>query len=112
MIGFQDFDRAIQFMKERDSSIDKINQLIDEEFEWSALYPYTKYKKALIDLLVAAVSDNYDAREDIEYFVYDLSFGSRWSPGCVMEVDGTDIRMETVEDLYNYIVENNNKAKL
>ena len=38
----------------------------------------------------------------IEYFCYELNFGEKWTQGCVKQKDGTDIKLETPEDLYNY----------
>lgn len=40
----------------------------------------------------------------IEYFCFDLNFGKKWEPGFVTQKDGTDIKLETPEDLYDYLV--------
>ena len=109
MISLHDFDKAIRFIEERDKGVEKVNKVFTEEFEDSVFYPYFKYEAAFVDLLVAAVSDNYDAREDIECFLYELDYGHNWEPGMITEAGGTDVKMSSTEDLYNYIVENNKK---
>lgn len=40
----------------------------------------------------------------IEYFCFELDFGKKWEVGCVRQKDGTDIKLETPEDLYDYLV--------
>lgn len=39
----------------------------------------------------------------IDYYVYELNFGESYQPGMVERADGTEIPLETVEDLYNLL---------
>lgn len=39
----------------------------------------------------------------ISYYVYDLDFGDDYSDGCTKDVDGKNIKLKTIEDLYNII---------
>ena len=42
----------------------------------------------------------------IEYFIYDLEWGTAWTEESITEADGTPIRLSTVEELYDYLAEN------
>lgn len=104
MISLHDFRKAVEFIKERDEAMNKINKVFTDEFEDSIFYPYFRYEHAMIELLVAATSDKYNTEDDINYFIYELDFGDSWKPGMITDKDGNDIKMATIEDLYNYIV--------
>lgn len=45
-------------------------------------------------------SDKYNL---IEQFCLELDFGNKWKEGTITEKDGTDIKLQTTEDLYNYL---------
>ena len=109
MISLEQFNDAITFIEERDRAMVKVNDVFTEEFEDTIFYPYFRYEAAMIKLLIASVSDNYDATEDIEYFIYELDYGKKWTRGMITDQDGNDIKMQTVIDLYNYITEQNKK---
>lgn len=40
---------------------------------------------------------------DVEYFCIDIDFGRDYKPGCVQELDGTDVDFSTAEKLYDYL---------
>lgn len=39
----------------------------------------------------------------IEYWLYDLDAGKKWEPGLVEDENGNDIKLETIEDLWNVL---------
>lgn len=43
---------------------------------------------------------------NIGYFVYELKFGTQWAPVIVTDENGNDIKLETAENLYDYLVSN------
>lgn len=45
------------------------------------------------------------AKEDIEYFVYELDFGREFEIGNIMDKDGNPIDFSSAEKLYDYFVE-------
>lgn len=55
-----------------------------------------------LDILREIFKDDDDW---IRYWVYDLEFGSRWVKGMIT-VDGVEISLRTVRDLYNFLVLN------
>lgn len=46
-----------------------------------------------------------DRAEMIAYFVYELDFGRKYSPGYVIDENGEDINLSTAEKLYEYLAE-------
>lgn len=47
-----------------------------------------------------------DADEWISYFCYELDFGREYHSGSITYVDGSDIKMENAEDLYEFLIRN------
>ena len=67
--------------------------------------------EAIFDLLKYSTNDETDL---ISYFCYELNFGEDWYEGCVTDEDGTDIRLQDIDDLYNVLVsdeERRNKSQ-
>ena len=62
-------------------------------------------ENAFVELLEEACGIKEDSwgYSDISYFAYELDYGKKWKPGTITEADGTDIKMETAEDLWDYI---------
>ena len=61
---------------------------------------------AMVDLLSLAMGlevGTCDGNE-IEYFIYDLNFGTDYKEGCLTDMNGTPIYISTTEKLYDYIV--------
>lgn len=49
-----------------------------------------------------------DANDTITYFCFELDYGRKWKPGMVTEKDGGDVVLSTSEDLYNYLISQEN----
>jgi len=41
----------------------------------------------------------------ISYFIYELNWGEDWEPGYVTGTDGNDIELSTIEQLYDFLVD-------
>lgn len=100
-LTLEQFSVYIEFIKERDKNMEKINKLFTEEFEDSIFYPYFRYEAQMVRLLETVMKDK---GEWISYFIYDLDFGNKWHENCVTDGD-KDIPLGTIEDLYNFLVE-------
>lgn len=61
----------------------------------------------VLELLEHIMHDNEDY-PNIEYFIYELDWGTKWDSGVLTD-NGEDIRLDTVESLYEYLVKNYNK---
>lgn len=110
MIDKQTFISSIEFIKEKSDAQFRINDAISAEFPDSYFYPYSEYENAYVNLLCKVMSDNYDATEDITYFIYELDFGSNWRPGSLTD-NGEDIDISTASKLYDYVKMCNERTK-
>ena len=102
MISKELFVETINFMKERNDTVDRINREISVEFEDSAFYPYFRYEEMLVKVLEATM---HDENEWIRYFLYEGNYGEDLKPDSVSEADGTPIDIITSEKLYDFLVE-------
>ena len=51
------------------------------------------------------ITKPFEISEVIDYWIYDLNFGSKYYDGCITEKDGTNIVLKTAENLYDYLIE-------
>lgn len=103
MLNKKSFVEYINFIKKMQDSEMRIYHVLREEITDFDGFIYSKYETKFVDLL-AEVMDDKD--EWISYFIYELDFGQNWKEGTVTEKDGTDIRLQTPEDLYILLTEN------
>ena len=104
MIKKELFVQTINFLKERNDAMFKLNKMFTEEFEDSVFYPYFKYDAQIVRLLAASFDYDDDMIEDnISYFCFELDFGRKYQLGDVSESDGTLIPLGTPEELYDYL---------
>lgn len=65
---------------------------------------------ALLEKLMDDSKDDEYGISDISYFIYDLEWGSNWTPDSLTDEDGNSIDISTIEKLYDYLASNiNNK---
>jgi hypothetical protein len=55
---------------------------------------------SVIDLLEAHFEDE---DEWITYWMFELDFGSKWKNGTITDDKGNDIKLQTIEDLYEVL---------
>lgn len=55
---------------------------------------------ALAKLLSRVMNDKNDW---IGYFCYELDFGKNWAPGMITDINGKDISLATVDDLWDLL---------
>lgn len=98
------FVKAINAIKEYNKKIDAIQTVLEENCEDSVFWP-PSLQNDLINVLKNAFNDDDDYGGMIEYFIYDLEFGKQWRPGVVTDENNKDIKMQTPEELYDYLVD-------
>ena len=98
------FVKAINAMKEYNRKIDAIQTVLEENCEEASFWPPSLWGD-LVNVLKDAFNDNDDYGGMIEYFIYDLEFGKQWEPGVVTDENNKDIKMQTPEELYDYLVD-------
>jgi hypothetical protein len=60
----------------------------------------------IVDSLIDMLEEYFEDEDEwISYWVYELDFGSKWEKGMVLDENGQDIKLQTIEDLYNILME-------
>jgi hypothetical protein len=107
MINKELFVETINFIKERDDAMDKINEVFSNEFGDSVFYPYLQYEHQVIKLLAASFDYDDDIMYDwISYYCFDLDFGRNHKLGDVTKKQNgveTAIPLGTPEELYDML---------
>ena len=100
------FVQTIDFIRDRNDAIDKLNKAFTDEFEDSVFYPYFKYQAQLLKVLAASFDyDDAIIADWIEYFCFEIDFGRKHGPAdeYAWEKDGTPIKLGNAEELYDYL---------
>lgn len=100
------FVQTINFIRDRNDSMNKLNKVFTEEFEDSVFYPYFKYEAQMLKVLAASFDYDEDIIDDwISYFCFELDFGRKYSSNeeYAWEKDGTPIKLGSAEELYDYL---------
>ena len=68
---------------------------------------YSEERQNLIDLLGILMGCNQtdDFGTDIEYFIYDLEYGTSWKENSITDDTGRSFDLHSPEALYDYLVE-------
>lgn len=106
MIKKDIFVETINFIRDRNDAMNKLNKAFTEEFEDSVFYPYFKYEVQMLKVL--ATSFDYDEAvidDWISYFCFEIDFGRKYGPDeeYAWEKDGTSIKLGNAEELYDYL---------
>ena len=96
----EQFVEAINVIKEYHTKINNIQTVLEENCEDAVFWP-----PSLEDTLIRVLKYSFNDEADIiGYFIYELEFGDKWKPGYI-EDNGKDIKMQTPEELYDYLVD-------
>ncbi len=104
MLSKEKFVKAINELQSIETDIEAVHkalQKLDPDFGGFYL---SRVNTLIVQLLQDAAEDKY---EYVSYFIYELDYGKKWHKGCITDKNKKDIKLQTAEDLYNYIVENN-----
>ena len=107
-------EKFVEYLKQIKRLIDNANVLDQALKNFDTTSDFSGFSNfAAIDLTVSMLEDLVgDTRDgdyvptNIEYFIYDLEFGTKWTEESITESDGTPIDISTPEKLYDYIVKN------
>lgn len=89
--------------------VEIINTIKDVIERYQALYKigvnitFPMLEDTVIDLLNHIFDDNSNW---IEYFIFDLDFGTKWTEKSITTMEDEPIYIRTPEELYDYLVEN------
>ena len=97
-ISKQNFIKYINKIKQLRSAEDTLNSA-GELFDFSMSFGH--HEQLIVDIL----EDTFDDEENgwINYWIYELDFGSKWSEGIVI-MDDEDISMRDAGELWDLLV--------
>ena len=103
MISLELFTEAIELIKKKrghENALCNALELCSPQ-EYVNAFIYSEYESLIVKMLKrwCGLADDDTV---IDYWIYDLEFGSKFSLGCLKD-NGEDINLATIEDLYNYI---------
>ena len=102
--GFNDAMQSLKRFEDDLDVADKAMQKLSPDFGGFYL---TRPIEIIHKLLIAAMGG--DEEGWIGYFMYELDWGATWKEGTITNKDGTDIKLATIEDLYEILIQS--KAK-
>jgi len=97
---FEEFEKYIDVVKNYHESDDKISKLLCTE---GFIMYSSKAIGVILDLLKYIFNDE---DEWIQYFIYELDFGERWTPESCFNFDDSVIKLKTTKDLYDFLIIN------
>ena len=117
MITRENFIRIMKALQESAERADKledaINPIIADRTTvngpicFAEMFCDWKMESDILEILSDELNDEKDqyGQTWIDYFVYELDWGKKWSPGYVTDAAGADIPMGTPGDLYDYLTD-------
>lgn len=106
MITFEEFEKQINDIKRITAFNDNINCLTvkyNKECKDQAELMFPSLESNVIWLLRKIMNDKGDW---ISYWIYELDFGTKYHEGCVTDENGKNINLETVKDLWSFLLVN------
>lgn len=103
---FVEYMMAIKNAEEKDLRFDQAIRSLNKEDEGIAMI-YTDEITVMIEMVCDLMEVEYNSNDiygdDIQYFIYEGQWGKN-ERATITELDGTEIRLKTIEDLYDYII--------
>lgn len=104
LISKEEFVKYITAIKDL---IDYKNEAIDllqkyNPYAQAGYYNYPSCDEELCELLEKVTNDG----DYIKTFCYDLNFGRDWEPGCVLDHNGDELELVTIDDLWEVLNRN------
>lgn len=102
---FVEYMSAIKKAEDKEREFDKALRNLNRDNEGIALIysdEITVMTKMVCDLMDIEYNSQDYYGDDIQYFIYECDWGK--NDMAIIETDGKEIHLKTIEDLYDYIV--------
>lgn len=108
LISKEQFIKTINFMKQSKEQDRQIQKVLSPLIDGGIFQLNPGYEDTVIHLLELLTHDD---EEWISYFIYELDFGKDYKEGTIYQKnektgEKVNIKLSTVEDLYNYLEAN------
>lgn len=104
------FCNAMHAIQRYDEFIEKLCNLLNTELYNGEMQKILDHYINTIEQLCCVEISDYDT--DISYFIYDCDWGKSWHPGMIIDENGNDIKLQTLDDLWNLIQSRNDLKQL
>lgn len=102
MITKERFIITLTELKQLDEDIEGVHKALKKlDSDFGGFY-IGRLSTLIIGLLEASTNDTDSF---LSYWIYELDWGKKWKKGTVTSKEGKDIKLKTMDDLYNYIIE-------
>ena len=102
---FVEYMTAIKRMEEKDKAFEKALCALNQDGEGTSMI-YTDEATVMIKMVCDLMDIEYNAEDcygdDIQYFICECDWGK--NDMAIIETDSVEIRLKTIEGLYDYIV--------
>ena len=96
LISKEEFVKYITAMKNlwdyQNENVDLIHKY--NPYSQTSILDYPSCEDELLELLKIVTNDG----DYISIFCYDLNFGRDWEPGCVLDHNGDELELATIDD--------------
>jgi len=101
------FKRHLTRLVELKTEVEKIEDVmrkstINDDFR-GGLLGLGWYEDLLVDILEDTMEDT---GHNISYWIYELEMGTKWKKGTITDTNNKDVKLKTINDLYNCIINN------
>lgn len=96
---------CIETLKQYDEFEGRIYKASDRAIDFLECKPISKLVDMFRQLLEYTTKDKDTGYgSNLSYFMYDLDYGRNWKPGTITDSDGNDLKLATMEDLWNNFI--------
>lgn len=108
MVTKEKFFEILDYIQENEKFENDLRDLLyntekDTDFLDGAMFTDCRMEDYILQLLENMFED---FNGWIGYWIYDLEFGAKWTPDSITDVNGKSIKLQTKEDLYNFLIHN------
>lgn len=104
MLTKEQFKKHLTRLIELKEAEEKITSLmrkskLKDDFNGS-LFGISMYEDLAFKILTDAMDDKYGG---LGYWLYELNIGKNYKQGCIKDVNGKNIKLKTISDLYSFL---------
>lgn len=108
MLTKKQFKSYLEEFEKLNQEVEKIESImfkskIKDDFT-GTLFGIGYYQNLILKILEETMEDNTKELDSwIGYWIYDLEYGKRYKKGFVTDKNGKNIKLKTIDDLYNLL---------
>ena len=101
---FKEIMEQLQKYDELSEQVDKISQELCKDFPPLNIFGLAEIPITNVIKLLKFIFNDEGNWSNIDYFIYELEYGKKYKKGCYTDENGEEIKLGTIEDLYNLLI--------